>query len=88
MISNNVKPFCVGCELPDNAHVPGRGQRKCYGRRIMLERDIGREVNFTLLPTDEYRYRVDIGDRFIAGILGSKHVLLFEGGAAPVAEAV
>ncbi|MEY4619273.1 MAG: hypothetical protein RIS65_445, partial [Pseudomonadota bacterium] len=42
MISSKVKPFCVGCELPDNAHVPGRGQRKCYGRRIMLERDIGR----------------------------------------------
>ena len=50
MISSNVKPFCVGCELPDNAHVPGRGQRKCYGYRIMLERNIGRHV----MPINNY----------------------------------
>jgi hypothetical protein len=53
-----------------------------------FERDIGREVNFTLLPTDEYKYRVDIGDRFIASILGAKHVILFEAGVVPVVDAV
>lgn len=43
-----------------------------------FERDIGREVNYTLLPIDEYVYRVDIGDRFIAAIMATKHVLLYE----------
>jgi predicted transcriptional regulator len=43
-----------------------------------FERDIGREVNYTLLPIEEYTYRVDIGDRFIAAILAAKHVLLYE----------
>lgn len=43
-----------------------------------FERDIGREVNYTLLPTEEYRYRVDIGDRFMAAILSAKHVVLYD----------
>lgn len=47
-----------------------------------FERDIGREVNYTLLPTEEYRYRVDIGDRFMAGILSGKHVVLFDKSAS------
>lgn len=43
-----------------------------------FERDLGREVNFTALSPKEYRYRTDVGDRFLASIFQEKHAILFE----------
>lgn len=43
-----------------------------------FERDLGREVNFTALSPEEYRYRTDVGDRFLVSIFQEKHAILFE----------
>lgn len=43
-----------------------------------FERDLGREVNFTALNPDEYRYRQDVGDRFLQTIFQQKHAVLFD----------
>ncbi|MFA6017883.1 MAG: hypothetical protein WCT28_00820 [Patescibacteria group bacterium] len=42
-----------------------------------FERDIAREVNYTAMPRDEFLYRQEVGDRFLAGILGAKNVILW-----------
>jgi len=42
-----------------------------------FERDIAREVNFTAMPKEEFMYRRDVGDRFLASILDAKRVLLW-----------
>ncbi len=42
-----------------------------------FERDLGREVNYTALSPDEYRYRKDVGDRFLQAIFQEKHAVLF-----------
>lgn len=42
-----------------------------------FERDIAREVNFTAMPKEEFLYRRDVGDRFLATILDAKRVVLW-----------
>lgn len=41
-----------------------------------LEKKEGRELNYTILPYDEFYYRLSIRDRFIMEILSSRHVIL------------
>lgn len=43
-----------------------------------FEREIGREVNYTFMPREEFAYRRDVGDRFLAGILAAKRVVLVD----------
>jgi hypothetical protein len=37
-----------------------------------LEKSEGKELRYTVLPLDNYRYRVQINDRFISNVLGAK----------------
>ena len=41
-----------------------------------FEKEIGREVNYTYMPREEFEYRRDVGDRFLASILQGKRVVL------------
>lgn len=41
-----------------------------------FEQDIGREVNYTFMPRDEFLYRREVGDRFLASILEAKNIVL------------
>lgn len=43
-----------------------------------FERDLGREVNYTALSPSEYRYRKDVGDRFLQTIFHEKHAVMFD----------
>lgn len=43
-----------------------------------FERDVGREINYTVMPRKEHQYRLDVGDRFLSGIMESRHVTLFD----------
>lgn len=43
-----------------------------------FEREIGREVNYTFMPREEFDYRSDVGDRFLASILQGKRVVLVD----------
>lgn len=39
----------------------------------MIEKLEGREVNYTVLPYDEFYYRLSVRDRFITEVLSGKH---------------
>jgi hypothetical protein len=41
-----------------------------------LEKKEGRELNYAIMPYDEFYYRLSIRDRFIMEILASRHVIL------------
>lgn len=43
-----------------------------------LEKDEGREVNFTVMSVEDYKYRLGMNDRFLAGVLGAKKILLID----------
>lgn len=39
----------------------------------MIEKLEGREINYTVLPYDEFYYRLSVRDKFITEVLASKH---------------
>lgn len=41
-----------------------------------FEHELGREVNYTHMPPDEYRYRKEVRDRFLESIFQHKHVIV------------
>lgn len=41
-----------------------------------FEQEIGREVNYTYMPKEEFQYRREVGDRFLANILQSNAIVL------------
>lgn len=43
-----------------------------------FEQILGREVNYTVMPADEYLYRRDVSDRFLASIFQSEHVVMHD----------
>lgn len=43
-----------------------------------FEREIGREVNYTVLTPQEYRYRRDVTDRFLYSILESRKLVVVD----------
>lgn len=53
---------------------PARAKLKSFIKA--LEKKEGRELNYSVIPYDEFYYRLSIRDRFITELLSSKHVLL------------
>jgi len=43
-----------------------------------FEREIGRELNYTVLTPQEYRYRREVTDRFLYSILESKKIVVID----------
>jgi hypothetical protein len=41
-----------------------------------LEKKEGRELNYTVMPYDEFYYRLSIRDKFITEVITSKHIIL------------
>lgn len=43
-----------------------------------IETDIGRELRYSVLPYDEFYYRLSVHDRFITGIIQNRHQILVD----------
>lgn len=43
-----------------------------------IESDIGRELSYTILPYDEFYYRLSVHDKFISGVTRNKHLVLID----------
>jgi|FLOH01.1.fsa_nt_gi predicted transcriptional regulator len=50
--------------------------KELQARIADFEIALGREINYTVMPTDEYLYRRDISDRFLASILDNDNVVI------------
>lgn len=47
--------------------------QKVHAAISMIEKLEGREINYTVLPYDEFYYRLSVRDKFITEILAAKH---------------
>lgn len=47
--------------------------QKVRAAMSMIEKLEGREINYTVLPYDEFYYRLSVRDKFISEILAAKH---------------
>lgn len=50
-----------------------------------LEEEMGRELNYSALTTEEYQYRLGLNDRFLANVLEAKKIVIIDGAERPLA---
>ncbi len=43
-----------------------------------LEKDMSRELNYTIMTPDEFNYRMSLNDRFLSGVMESKKIVLVD----------
>jgi predicted transcriptional regulator len=53
-----------------------------------MEKDMGRELNFTLMTPEEYSYRLSLNDRFLSAVVSAKKIMLVDGEAATRTQSV
>ena len=51
---------------------------KVKAAMAMIEKREGREINYTVLPYDEFYYRLSVRDRFISEVLAGKHSVVVD----------
>ena len=66
-------------EAPTDILVVGHVKRDAFLKSIKaLEKDLGREINFTILSEREFYYRQEIMDIFLYNILAGKNLILLD----------
>jgi hypothetical protein len=50
-----------------------------------MEKEMGRELNYSALTPDEYQYRLSLNDRFITNVLEAKKIVIIDGQEKPLA---
>lgn len=50
-----------------------------------MEKDMGRELNYSALTPDEYQYRLSLNDRFITTVLEARKIVIIDGQDKPLA---
>lgn len=64
---------------PTDIFIVGKINKDKIGALIKnFEREIGREVNYTVMTPQEYRYRRDVTDRFLYSILEGKKIVVID----------
>ncbi|HUC87209.1 MAG TPA: transcriptional regulator [Candidatus Saccharimonadales bacterium] len=43
-----------------------------------LEKELGREINYTVMTPEDFSYRERLNDRFLAGLMGAKKIVLID----------
>lgn len=67
----------VGAEVPTDMLIIGSIDQKALQKIMMqFETEIGHEINYTLLPKDEFLYRRQVSDRFLASILDNEKIVM------------
>ncbi|MBI4142568.1 hypothetical protein HY480_01695 [Candidatus Uhrbacteria bacterium] len=66
-------------DAPTDVLVVGQVQRKRLARLMrQFEREIGHPVNYTVMSDREFRYRWDVGDRFLYGLIDGKKIAVID----------
>lgn len=69
----------VDTNVPSDILIVGKVNTETVKQAIQaFEHEIGREINYTCMPTDEYQYRREIQDRFLQSLLEAKKVILLD----------
>jgi len=63
--------------MPVDLLLVGRFNRRRLARLVRIfEKDFGREINYTVMSRQEFKYRKDITDRFLYDILENKKIVM------------
>ncbi len=63
--------------IPVDLLLVGRFNRRRLARLVrVFEKDFGREINYTVMSRQEFKYRKDITDRFLYDILENKKIVM------------
>lgn len=66
-------------DFPVDILCVGRVDQKRMKKVIRkFERELGREINYTVMPTQEFKYRRDVTDKFLYSILDNKKVVIID----------
>ena len=66
-------------DAPTDMLIVGRIKKEKLATMIKgFEKEIGKEINYTIMTTQEFRYRKDITDRFLYSILESKKLTVID----------
>lgn len=72
--------FFVGLDnAPTDVFIVGKiGKERASALIRSFEREVGRELNYTIMTPQEYKYRRDVTDRFLYSILESKKIVVMD----------
>lgn len=71
--------FCGGSDAETDVLIVGTPDTRLLADRMKnAEEQLGAEINYTVMPAEEYLYRKDIGDRFLASVTSGEHVVLHD----------
>jgi predicted transcriptional regulator len=71
--------FVGQSEMATDMLIVGRVSKKILAKKIKeFEQEFGKEVNYTLFSPQEYKYRRDVTDKFLYGILENKKIVAFD----------
>jgi len=69
--------FVGDADAPTDAFIVGRVKKEKLAAVIKnFEREVGREINYTVMTPQEFRYRKDLTDRFLYAILESRKIVV------------
>jgi len=71
--------FTNDLEAPTDLLIVGNIRRQAFLKLIKeLEKDLGREINFTIMDEKEFKYRQEVMDIFLYNILEGKIIVLLD----------
>jgi len=71
--------FTNDAQAPTDILIVGHIKHSAFLKLIKdLEKDLGREINFTILSENEFNYRQEMMDIFLFNILGGKNLVLLD----------
>jgi DNA-binding transcriptional ArsR family regulator len=69
----------VDSKVPSDILIVGKIEPESLKLAVQaFEHEIGREINYTSMPLDEYQYRREIHDRFLMNLLEAEKVVLHD----------
>jgi predicted transcriptional regulator len=71
--------FTESANIPTDILIVGDLSTDAVAQAVQaFEREIGREVNYTFMPREEFKYRSDVGDRFLSSLMSGKRIVLLD----------
>lgn len=71
--------FVDRTDVPTDILIVGRVDQTALQTAVAaFEAEMGHEINYTLMPREEFVYRREVSDRFLAGILEGERVVMID----------